>query len=129
MAAIMAQATTWRHASSVDLAFRLDVHSNNIFLYLSHQAATANLLPLDSSVLHEMSPEPRPMSSTEVTAFVQDLFLTKPLEEWNDEMKKVDPSTTSIELGACGILSTGFSLLFNGEDLAAIINAIKNLLR
>ena len=57
--AILAQGSAFMHASKTDNGAAADVRLNDLFAYVAYQAAIKNLLPLESSIIHDLSPVPR----------------------------------------------------------------------
>ncbi len=57
--AYLAHGSAFFHGSNTDLGAVCDVELNNLFTYLAYQMATQNLAPLNSSVIHDLSLQPR----------------------------------------------------------------------
>lgn len=55
----MAHGSSFFHASQTDLGFITDLRMNDLVSFVGYQAAVANLQPLESSVIHDLSVNPR----------------------------------------------------------------------
>ncbi len=68
----------------------------------------------------------RAMTVFEITAHLEEMFLTQPVEEWEREIRALDVPT--IVEGMCAFFSTGLSLLQDGEDLAQTVEFFLGLI-
>ena len=120
--AYAAQGSAFYHGSETTLGADQDVKFIDLFTYLAYQASTADLGPPDSTVLHELSTEPRSRTAFETTAYLQDLFLNQDLTEWNEGINDLD--VPSIFLGMCAFFATPLSLMLEEDKLEPVIEAI-----
>ena len=154
--AYLAHGSAFYHGSNTDLGGACDVRLNDLFTFLAYQAATENLLPSDSSVIHDLSLKPRyncaelhssttvyalnsmssspsfheynrSMSVFEMTAHLQDVFLTQPIQVWEREINALD--VPGIVEGMCAFFTTSLSLYVETEEqLGNIMRLILDLL-
>ena len=57
----------------------------------------------------------RAKSVFEITAQLEEMFLTRPVEEWEEEIDALD--VPPIVEGMCAFFATGLSLFLEGEEL------------
>ena len=55
---ILTQGSAFWHGSETLNGASADVVINDLFAYVAYQAAVENLLPKESSIIHELSPRP-----------------------------------------------------------------------
>ena len=105
------------HGSETRLGTRQDVMSNDLFTYVIHQAAVANI-PYDP-IIHDLSYTPREISGEEIVDLWLDMFETLPVEEWYDaaESFNVMPSIQRSFGGIFGYIS---GLLFDAETAISV---------
>jgi hypothetical protein len=65
--AILAQGSAFLHGSQTKNGGAADVRINDLFAYVAYQAAMKNVLPKESSIIHDLSLTPRAKSGNEVT--------------------------------------------------------------
>lgn len=76
------------HGSETCLGKIQDTKSNDLFIYILHQASMINI-PYDP-ILHDLSLTPRVMSAPEIVEYWLDMFDTKPVTQWNAAFEIVD---------------------------------------
>jgi len=97
------------HGSHTTVGNRFDNNMISVIAYVAHQMTTINLLG-NSSVLKELSPEPRLKSSVEVSEDLILMFTEKPVAEWAGILDTCDiPHNYFITFAA--IITTIVSLL------------------
>jgi hypothetical protein len=81
-----------------------------VISYLAHQASVKSL-PLDSSILKQLSLTPRSKDGVEVSEDLVRMFSERPVPEWAEQLDTADlPHVYFITFAA--MIATGFSLVF-----------------
>ncbi len=124
--AYMAHGSAFYHGSITRVGQACDNVLNDLFTYLAYQAAVSALEPLESPVLHDLAISPRALNSVEMTAYVQEIILTRPVEEWEETLRSIDMPI--IYEGMCSFFATGITLAIGGDKATALADALLTLL-
>ena len=87
------------HASQTDLGGAADVRLNDLLMYVLYQAATKELKPSSpekESILRDLSLKPRSRTALETTEDILDVYLDRPVLEWEDALWGMDVPTLTI---------------------------------
>eukprot|EP00095_Tigriopus_kingsejongensis_P008144 maker-scaffold196_size269943-snap-gene-1.33 protein:Tk08144 transcript:maker-scaffold196_size269943-snap-gene-1.33-mRNA-1 annotation:"hypothetical protein AURANDRAFT_63034" len=95
-----------------------------VLAYVAHQVSLENL-GLNSSILYDLSPTPRPFSGVEINEQLTNMFLELPPEQWAETINGFD--MPSYYMSFAGIVSTVFSVSLENETADQIINALVEL--
>ena len=122
--AIVTFGSSFFHASETCLGKIQDTKSNDLFIYILHQASMINI-PYDP-ILHDLSITPRNMSAPEIVEYWLNMFDTKPVTQWNIAFERVDiPEIRKIFSGVFGKL---LLLEFGLNETIAIAEPLMDLL-
>ncbi len=123
----LAHGSAFFHASRTSLGHEADIRLNDLFSFIVHQASVSHLEPLNSSVLHDLSPTPRSKTAFETTEELQEIFTTRPVDEWEEALASMD--VPGVRLGVCAFLSTAMDLLIESDNTVdTIVALLLNLL-
>ena len=121
--AIVTFGSSFFHASETCLGKIQDTKSNDLFIYILHQASMINI-PYDP-ILHDLSLTPRNTSAPEIVEYWLDMFDTKPVTQWNAAFERVDiPEIRKIFSGVFGKL---LLLEFGLNETIAIAEPLMDL--
>ena len=87
------------HASQTDLGGAADIRLNDLLMYVLYQAATKELKPSSpekESILRDLSLKPRSRTALETTEDILDVYLDRPVLEWEDALWGMDVPTLTI---------------------------------
>jgi hypothetical protein len=98
------------HGSHTYVGYSFDNNMIAVISYLAHQASVKNL-PLESSILKQLSMTPRSKDGIEVSEDLVKMFSEKPVPEWAEILDTADlPHVYFITFAA--LIATCFSLIF-----------------
>ena len=117
--AILGQGSAFLHGSQTDNGAAADVRINDLFAYVAYQAAMKSVLPLESSIIHDLSLTPRAKSGIEVTSDFVDMYINVPVTEWRDLLNAAD--FPDLRLSMCGFFGTAMSLLYPVEVVDSVV--------
>ena len=112
------------HASHTITGNIMDNEIIQILAFILHQTMVA---PLNSSnpIINDLSFDEKPSSAVELNEQLSDMFLTKPVEEWDDILSNMDKP--SYWRTFAGIVSTFFTLVLDDETADEIILLLADL--
>ena len=91
--AILAPGSSFYHGSQTKLGQTTDIKLNDLFAYVLYQAAVKSLkapTAEESTILHELSHEPRSMTAIQTTDAIMDTYIKQPVTEWEESLQKLD---------------------------------------
>ena len=98
------------HGSHTYVGYSFDNNMIAVISYLAHQASVKSL-PLDSSILKQLSMTPRTKDGVEVSEDLVKMFSEKSVPEWAEILDTADlPHVYFVTFAA--LISTCFSLIF-----------------
>ena len=112
--AILAQGSAFWHGSETVNGGAADVRINDLFAYVAYQAVMQKVVPLESSIIHDLSLTPRVSNGNQITSDFVDMYINDPVEEWGTKLEAAD--IPNLRLTMCGYFGTALSLLYE-EDL------------
>jgi len=123
--AILGQGSAFWHGSETINGGAADVRINDLFAYVAYQAAMKNVLPLESSIIHDLSPTPRAKSGIEITSDFVDMYINDPVVEWGNKLEAAD--FPSLRLIMCGYFGTALSLLYPADVVDSLVDYLLGL--
>merc|ERR1712038_744651 len=118
--AILAQGSAFWHGSETENGGAADVRINDLFAYVAYQAAMQNVLPLENSVIHDLSLTPRAKSGIQITSDFIDMYINVPVAEWRDQLRAAD--FPNLRLTMCGYFGTALSLLYPVDVVDSLVD-------
>ena len=112
--AILAQGSAFWHGSETVNGGHADVRINDLFAYVAYQTVMQKVVPLESSIIHDLSLTPRVSNGNQITSDFVDMYINDPVEEWGTKLVAAD--IPNLRLTMCGYFGTALSLLYE-EDL------------
>merc|ERR1711997_1316646 len=112
--AILAQGSAFWHGSETVNGGHADVRINDLFAYVAYQAVMQKVVPLESSIIHDLSLTPRVSNGNQITSDFVDMYINDPVEEWGTKLVAAD--IPNLRLTMCGYFGTALTLLYE-EDL------------
>jgi len=122
--AILTFGSSFMHGSNTRLGVEQDVRSNDLFPYVIHQAAVANLEY--NPIIHDLALEPRALSAEEAVDTWLDMYDNKPVSEWLDTTRNMN--LPSVQRNFEGIIGFAFTLLLDPETVDQVVEPILDLL-
>ena len=114
------------HASESDLGATLDFYMIAILSYASHQATVENLRALGASpVITDLNATARALSGVEMVDSVSDMFLTKPVQEWDNRTRSIDVPDYVVSFS--GIVCSALSLALDDATVDALAQFLLDL--
>ena len=123
--AILGQGSAFWHGSETINGGAADVRINDLFAYVAYQAAMKNVMPLESSIIHDLSPTPRAKSGIEITSDFVDMYINDPVVEWGNKLEAAD--FPSLRLIMCGYFGTALSLLYPADVVDSLVDYLLGL--
>ena len=114
------------HASESDLGATLDFYMIAILSNASHQASVENLRALGASpVITDLNATARALSGVEMVDSVSDMFLTKPVQEWDNRTRSIDVPDYVVSFS--GIVCSALSLALDDATVDALAQFLLDL--
>ena len=108
----LAPGSAFFHGSETSVGGSADVKINDLFTYVSFQAAVSTLDP-DNILIHELEYSPREKSAVEYSEELKSMFLYEDVKNWGTKEDAMD--IPSIMLGMCVCIATVGSLVLSDE--------------
>ena len=97
-----------------------------ILSYASHQASVENLRALGASpVITDLNATTRALSGVEMVDSVSDMFLTKPVQEWDNRTRSIDVPDYVVSFS--GIVCSALSLALDDATVDALAQFLLDL--
>lgn len=115
--------SSFMHGTHTLLGHQQDNHAISIIAYLVHQGSLSSLHGA-SSVLLDLSYEPRNISSLQLADEFLNMYGTLPVDQWYDKIDSLD--IPDYYLLFAGICSTAFTIAFEPDVVDNIVTILAN---